>query len=606
MKNGNIRKLKFEPNKVNVITGGPTTGKTVIWAIIDYCLFASEPRIPEKIINENVAWYGINFNINKEHFTICRKSNSADGIASNEYYFSGSGEIPELPTKSISDIDLKSLIDVEFNIHDKVVIPYGGKLLKQGTKISMRYFLLFNSQNENTITNSETFFDKQTESRYKEALERIFDLVIGIDSVEDTLIKEQIYKLETELKRCEKRISAYNKENHLFEKNMQQVLKTAKEHGLINEVPGILDEEITELKKVVFEQTRIRPSTDITEYERLEKEQWEIVKKIKNLKKFEREYNNYKEVLELNYDSLKPINYIHDNYSEIIDVPLVLEFVGLLKMELSTIKQTITKKSPIRVDVKSKITELNIALKKIQTEMERYPRKINMLTGDQEKYILIGEIKTKIEFYEKKIDDESPDGKILILNNELDELKRKLGRRDEKKAAVMRLLEDLIQNFLDQSGDALENYKGYKAAFDHREKELKLQEPNSTKVERVVGSSSNHLFLHLSLFLGLHELFIRQRTPYIPSFLFLDQPSRPYYDNSKEKIKDRLKITTAFALMNDFITHINVELNQEFQFIVVEHIPKEIWEEAEMENVYLVEEFTGSNKLIREEDKLSR
>ena len=39
MKNGNVREVKFEPNKVNIITGGSETGKSSILAIIDYCFF---------------------------------------------------------------------------------------------------------------------------------------------------------------------------------------------------------------------------------------------------------------------------------------------------------------------------------------------------------------------------------------------------------------------------------------------------------------------------------------------------------------------------------------------------------------------------------------
>lgn len=604
MKNGNVRELHFMPNKVNIIRGGGGTGKTVIWAIIDYCLLASKHKIPERIINENVNWYGINFTINDHEFTICRKSINADGIVSDEFYFSASGEIPIIPVKSISEDDLKRYLDVEFDIHDKVVIPYGGKTISQGSKISMRYFLLFNSQNENTITNSDTFFDRQTETRYKEALDRIFDLALGIDSVEDTLIREKITNLETELKRIDKKILAYEKEELLFEKNMQHVLKRAKEYGLIDDISRDFNQEMEQLKQVIYEKKHVTPSTVIDDYYNLEKEQWELVKKIRSLKKFQMEYNNYKEVIALNYHSLKPIEYIHENYNEIIDVPLVLEFVQQLKDQLTSIKETITKKSPVRTDVKSKISSLNRKLAEVRAQMAKHPKNHEFLPSAQEKLILIGEIKTKLEFYEKKWDEGNLSKKRETLEKEINKLNRRLGNRDEKKSAVLRLLENLIQRYLDIAGDALEDYKGYKAAFDHKGKLLRLQKPNTTKVESIVGSSSNHLFLHLALFLGLHELFIRQGVPYIPSFLFLDQPSRPYYDNDEEKINDRLKITTVFSLLNDYITYLNVELQSEFQFIVVEHIPKEIWVANNMSNVYLVEEFVSGNKLIREEDKL--
>lgn len=92
-------------------------------------------------------------------------------------------------------------------------------------------------------------------------------------------------------------------------------------------------------------------------------------------------------------------------------------------------------------------------------------------------------------------------------------------------------------------------------------------------------------------------------------FLFLDQPSRPYYDNKAEKFKsdsDRSKITIAIQLLNNFITRINKDLNHEFQFIVLEHIPSEIWVDNGMTNIHLVEVFSDGNKLIREEDMLEK
>ena len=97
---GNIkRELEFVPDKVNVISGGSSTGKSAILQIIDYCLFASKSKIPESVINENALWYGINITINEKIYTICRKALS-QGASSNDYCFSSLGVIPDLPAYS--------------------------------------------------------------------------------------------------------------------------------------------------------------------------------------------------------------------------------------------------------------------------------------------------------------------------------------------------------------------------------------------------------------------------------------------------------------------------------------------------------------------------
>lgn len=88
-----IRKIHFERNKVNLITGKSGMGKTSIMKIIDYCLLSSKHQIPHSIINENVSWYGIKFYINDNQFIIARKSPIGE-IASKDYYFSNTRACP--------------------------------------------------------------------------------------------------------------------------------------------------------------------------------------------------------------------------------------------------------------------------------------------------------------------------------------------------------------------------------------------------------------------------------------------------------------------------------------------------------------------------------
>ena len=201
LKNGRVREIEFKPNKVNIITGGSHTGKSAILEIIDYCFFSSKSRISESMINENVTWYGLNFLVNDKTYTIARKS-LVEGKVSDQYYFSSFGEIPKIVETNNSENAIKSIIETEFNIDRDAKFPsnYGSNYIKSGTKISLRYFLMFNTISGNIIENDEgIFFDKQNETRYKEALPRIFDLALGIETVENILKSEKKSELERQL-----------------------------------------------------------------------------------------------------------------------------------------------------------------------------------------------------------------------------------------------------------------------------------------------------------------------------------------------------------------------------------------------------------------------
>ena len=181
LKNGDTRILKFKNDKVNVITGNSKTGKTAILEIIDYCLCGSDSNISYEHIGENVLWYGLNFCINEKLYTIARGEYKDETRLSKDYYFSPDGNIPKLPYVTIGESQLKEIIEQEFSINSKVTFGYGGKTIRQNSKISYRYFMLFNTLSGDVINHSKYYFDKMDLSRYREALPRIFDLALGID-----------------------------------------------------------------------------------------------------------------------------------------------------------------------------------------------------------------------------------------------------------------------------------------------------------------------------------------------------------------------------------------------------------------------------------------
>jgi hypothetical protein len=110
-----------------------------------------------------------------------------------------------------------------------------------------------------------------------------------------------------------------------------------------------------------------------------------------------------------------------------------------------------------------------------------------------------------------------------------------------------------------------------------------------------IGSSSNHLFLHLAFFSAIHRLFIKQKISFVPQFLILDQPDSPYYDTSNKNSLERKTFFKALKILDNHIEFFTQELKEDFQIIVLEHVE---WKEIENENFkhyHLVEEWRSEN-----------
>jgi len=608
LEDGGKRVLNFKANKINVITGGSATGKSSVLEIIDYCLCSSKPDISHEDINENVKWYGIVITLESNTYTIARAKLVDGYTASDEYYFSASAEIPGLPTPNISEKELKSIIEKHFSINGELVIPYGGKRIKAGSKLSFRYFLLFNTQSDDVIISKTRYFDKLHILKYKEALDRIFDIALGISTPEIALIKEQLVKIEKELLSLDKKEELVKKHNSVFFKNIFSLIIEAKEYNLINVNLPTADEGLDALRKMVSSYAGAYSEDSLSEYDNLHKEKRDIIRKIRNIQAFEKEYREYQETVKLTTDSLKPVDYIKQSFSNIVLAPSIIELINSLSSELTILKDEVKGKAPIAVNADNVLIELKSRLSELNEKIKIYPTKNSNFESDAKRLIFIGEVKAKLEFYTQKEGDSTFDERRDELRSELESLQVKLDRNTDTRNAVLSLLHDFILSYVEKS-TSLGRYQKYKPLLNIKEKILQLRAPEAVLPSNV-GSSSNYLFLHLCLFLGLHDFFASRKIPYIAQYLFLDQLSRPYYEEVRKRLNtetadekdftndDRDKLLEGFRLLDNFVAHINKKYKKKFQIILIEHVSPELLDEANLKNYHLVENFRNGNALI--------
>tara|TARA_R110002096_G_scaffold159815_1_gene325770 strand:+ start:4181 stop:6031 length:1851 start_codon:yes stop_codon:yes gene_type:complete len=596
LNNKKIREIKFEPNKVNVITGDSSTGKTEILDIIDYCFFSSDSKISESIVNENIAWYGILLHINGREYTIARKS-LIKGAVSKEYYFSSEGEIPDSLVSNNSEVSIKSLMESEFRINSDVSIPYGSNLIKPGSKISIRYFLMFNTISVNIIENDTgVFFDKQNNSRYRDALPRIFDLAVGIETTENVLKKEKKAELELKLSKLQRKSKSISSKSDSFRVEQESMIKEAKEYSLIS--PELdFDSSLSQLELTVSGiQTEIADNGSNSE---LEHDVYLKERKIKNLKRFVSEFQSYKNSLSITNDSLKPITFLKERDADLIKTSIFSDVIGLLAGELNEIRNACKTKTPIDKQVNDEIKKLEKELSVLKNSLSIMPDQHKNFNNDKERYFFLGSVKSKMELYSLQEDSLSTN-----TDKEIERLRERIGAIDVvdtigKRDLTIKVIEEIISEYMKITGEALVNYSSYQPVFDYKEKSLLLRKPKTTFIENV-GSSSNHMFLHLFFTLAMQEIAFRNESPFVAPYIVIDQPSRPYWGSGDEKKEtlnksDTFKIRKVFELMDSFIKSRN-ENSGDFQMIVFEHIPRDIFEN--LANIHLVEEFKDGNALI--------
>lgn len=597
LNNGKKREIKFEPNKVNIITGDSSTGKTEILDIIDYCFFSSESKISESIVNENISWYGILFNINGKNYTIARKS-LTEGKVTDKYYFSSDGEIPDKVSSNNTEGGIKSLLETEFSIDSNVTVSYGSNLIKSGTKISLRYFFMFNTISVNIIENDTgVFFDKQHKARYRDALPRIFDLAVGIETIDNVLKKEKKLELEKKLSRLNRKNRLITDKASNFQHEQESIIREAKEFSLIDSNLD-LKSSLAELEKLI---SGVKSdSDDKSKNEQIESDIYLVERKIVNLRRFSIEYTSYKKNLAIISDSLKPVSFLMEKDADIIKTSIFDDVMNSFSSELKEIKTAHKTKTPIDKQIADEIKSLENDLSFLKKQLAIHPKVYKNFENDNKKYFFLGEIKSKMDLYSSSGSSiaSTTDAEILDLENKLDLLTKSMVDTLEKRELTIKLIEEIISEYIEASGTALVNYAGYKPVFNYADKALLLRKPKTSFIENV-GSSSNHMFLHLFFTLAMQEIAFQNKSPFVAPYLIIDQPSRPYYgDETNKKIlthSDESKITKAFELLDKFIGT-RISNSGDFQMIVFEHVPRKIF--AGLKNVHLVEEFYNGNALI--------
>ncbi|EKC9677478.1 TPA: DUF3732 domain-containing protein [Escherichia coli] len=589
-----LRNLELEENKVNVITGDSGKGKSSILAIVDYCLLSSSSDgISKTNVDNFVNWYGIRLSINGKYFTICRKATHFE--EDDLVYFDKNGDIPQTPINNIKKDVLKEHLNYEFGINSSLKIPYGGRFIQQGSKVSYRYFIPHCFIDQTTLTSSEHLYSKISDLKTRERIDRTFDMALGSENAETMIMRTRLEELQRNLARIEYKQSASKDSYFNFESEIESLYDRAYNFGLIIEnsknEPTVSDK--FENLRAIVNYKDINEIPAINEKTKIEKELFLLKKELTDINEYIETNTEYKKFLKDNQDSLLIAKYLDDNYSEILYTKNIYSIIKSLLNQSSEIKKAIAEKGQ-----NSLISKTNAKRKELELKISSLSKKLATVSDEKitpiEVYRFMGELSSEIKriVVLPKYDYTDTIEKIITKINELES---KITDNNAFKEYTLSLLNGKIKEIFKRM--PLKGFEDATPIFNKAKKTLDLINKNQVEKMIDIGSASNYMYVHVAYFLALHELVRDRNVPWVPRFLVIDQPSTPYFSTAGKKTDDFASLDAALHEINSFVE--KMRSHGGFQIILLEHIEESYWLDREMTNFTLVDnELRGNYGLI--------
>ena len=589
-----LRNLELKENKVNVITGDSGKGKSSILAIIDYCLLSSSSDgISKTNVDNFVNWYGIRLSINGKYFTICRKATHFE--EDDLVYFDKNGDIPQIPINNIKKDVLKEHLNYEFGINSSLKIPYGGRFIQQGSKVSYRYFIPHCFIDQTTLTSSEHLYSKISDLKTRERIDRTFDMALGSENAETMIMRTRLEELQRNLARIEYKQSASKDSYFNFESEIESLYDRACYFGLISEnrknEPTVSDK--LENLKAIVNYKDINEIPAINERTKIEKELFLLKKELTDINEYIETNTEYKKFLKDNQDSLLIAKYLDDNYSEILYTKNIYSIIKSLLNQSSEIKKAIAEKGQ-----NSLISKTNAKRKELELKISSLSKKLTTVSDEKitpiELYRFMGELSSEIKRIVVLPKYDYTDT-IEKITTKINELESKITDNNAFKEYTLSLLNGKIKEIFTRM--PLKGFEDATPIFNKAKKTLDLINKNQVEKMIDIGSASNYMYVHVAYFLALHELVRDRNVPWVPRFLVIDQPSTPYFSTAGKKTDDFASLDAALNEINSFVE--KMRPHGGFQIILLEHIEESYWLDREMTNFTLVDnELRGNYGLI--------
>lgn len=204
---GQKRILPFRLGAVNVITGASTTGKTALIDIIEYCLGRDSFRIPEGVIRDTVAWYGLRCQFAHDQLFIARQTPPQGRSTTNRVYIElgntvQSPECPPLEPNTTVEA-LVEMLSHKLGISPNLHTPPIGQT-RDPLVATSKHAMLFCFQQQGEIANQGVLFHRQSEDFMTQAIKDTLPYFLGAVQEDRLALEHELRSAKRELVRLER------------------------------------------------------------------------------------------------------------------------------------------------------------------------------------------------------------------------------------------------------------------------------------------------------------------------------------------------------------------------------------------------------------------
>lgn len=643
-----VRKINFNPNKINIITGQSQTGKSALIPIIDYCLGSSKCTIPVGPIRDKTEWFGILLELPSSQLILARRE-PGDQIQTSEMYMaeSTSLEIFPRPYKTCNVNSVKNRLN-ELAGLPRLDFEGGDAELSFGKRPSIRDMAAFEFQPQHIIANPYTLFFKADTYAHQEKLKIIFPLVLGVIDNRTLILKRELEDLKHSRSIKQRKLDYIKSASHAWIANIRASYSKAKELGLLPNSPDPSNMPENDPEKFInylrtvpeFVLKMGMPKIDeggtervVREINRLEQEEEDIAyaidlsrQKLIKLEKLFSSEMKYETALNLQAERLSEVNWFCNKLDGLAECPFcksksdsaLKEITILLEASKELINRSSSVKKSIPIldkeiaDVKKDLIEFENKINIIRTNRELLEDKQNKAKLSRqtlsEIYRFVGGLEQSLNNLQFAQEDSDLSREIDELDQKIKAIEAELNPSLELKKKLLAL--SMVSQYMSHYIKMLDVERpDDPVQLDINNLTIKILDHVSKREDYLweIGSGANWMGYHLAALLGLHEHFMSLGQNPVPQFLIIDQPSQVYFPerwpldpnpknpkgNQKEINSDDIERThKIFETLSSAITRNQGKL----QIILIDHADEIVWEG--IDNIHLVERWRGGNALI--------